>query len=127
MPAAPAAVHRYRGRFEPDAAFAEVSESQPPRLQRRCDPHRRHGIAILAAPVKCGPQIVEVGIGLINTVRVVNAHTVERSGHRRVMISVAPTGDVGLAGLRELLLRVLPHRLQQPVARAGTGVLGHRE
>ena len=50
---------------------------------------------------------------------------VEQGGHGRVVVAVTRAHGVGLAGLAELFLRVLAHRLQQPVSRSARCVFGH--
>ena len=67
-------------------------------------------------------------VGLLDALLIITARRrVEQGGHRRVVIAMTRAHGVGFAGLAELFLRVLAHRLQQPVSRSAAGVFGHDE
>ena len=83
-------------------------------------------IGVFAAPRERGPQVVDLGFGLLETLLMAGrCRGVEQGRHGRVVIAVTGTHGVGLAGLAELFQCVLAHRLQQPVSRWATCAFGH--
>jgi pantothenate kinase-related protein Tda10 len=77
---------------------------------------------------KRGAQIVDLNLGLLDKLLIITARwRVEQTRQPRVVIAVPGTHGVGLAGLAQLFQRVLAHRLQQPVTRSASAVLGDHQ
>ena len=100
----------------------------PQRLQRRRQRQRQLDVGVFAAPTERGAQVVDLGFGLLHSLLIITVcRRVEHRGQRRVVIAVTSPHGVGLAGLAEFFQRVLAHRLQQPVPRCASGIVGHHQ
>jgi hypothetical protein len=85
-------------------------------------------MGILAAPRECRPQIVDLGLRPQQQLLIGGVTLGFKLGNRgRVVVAVSGADLVPLAGFAELFLRVLAHRLEQPVAHAVSGVVGDHE
>ena len=107
---------------------SDVAARQPQRLQRRRQPQRQLDLTVFATPSESRAQVVDLGFGLIDPMLVTAvARRVQLRRLRHVVVAVACTHLVGLAGFAELFQRVLAHGLQQPVTRSAAATFGHHE
>ena len=92
------------GSVEPGQPFPDAAPCEPQRLQRRRQRQRELDIGVFAAPRERGAQVVDLGVGLLETLVMAGAgarRRVEQGGHRRVVVAVTRAHGVGLAGLAE--------------------------
>jgi hypothetical protein len=75
--------------IEQGQPFLNAAPSEPQRLQRRCQLQREFGIRIFATPRECGPQVVDLGFGLLYTLLTAGQRRgVEQHGDRRVVVGL---------------------------------------
>jgi hypothetical protein len=99
------------GSVEPGQPFPDAAPCEPQRLQRRRQRQRERGIRVFAAPRECAPQVVDLGFGPLDALLMAGARRgVAQGGH--VVVAVTRPDGVGFAGLAQLFLCVLAHRLQ---------------
>ena len=111
-----------------DRHLWDAAPGEPERLKCRRELQCPLVIGVVSAPRERCPQIVDVGFCLLDVLPSAGrARLVEEGGQVRVVVAVAGAYRIGFARLAELLQRVLPHRLQQPVSRWAAGVLGDNE
>lgn len=113
---------------KPVPSLADAAACHPQGQQRGRQRQGQVGVGIFTAPHKCGAQVVDLGLGIIEALCIVGvARVVEKRGQSRVVVAVARPHGVDLAGLVELFQGILPHGLQQPVTGSTRGFVGQHQ
>ncbi len=74
---------------EPGPPFPDAAPRLPQRLQRRRQRQRQLGIGVFPAPPKGGAQVVDLDVGLLETLLIITAcRRVEQGRQRRVVVAV---------------------------------------
>ena len=117
-----------QGGVEPGPPFPETAPRLPQWLQRGRQRQRQLDVGVFAAPGESGAQVVDLGVGLLESLLIITAcRRVEQRRDRRVVVAVTRPDGIGLAGFAELFQRVLAHGFQQPVAGSASAVVGHHQ
>ena len=101
--------------LEPVQTLQHTAPRRPQRLQRRCQVSAARYPPFLA-PGERGPQIVDFGFRLLDALLVPCPPAIKCGGQCGVVVAVAGTNRIGIAGFAELLQRILADGFQQPVA-----------
>ena len=93
--------------------------------QRRRQCQRQFHIGVFPTPPERGTEVVDLDFGLLDALLIITARPrVEQGGHRRVVVAVARTHGIRLAGFAEFFQRVLAHSFEQSVSRSAPDVFG---